>query len=274
MWTSANPRDADATPSPRAQLLVDCIKEHGASFFDELIDASGLLRSQLEEALAELVALGLVTSDSFGGLRRSLCHRTSGGRDLTDVGGGADRHYSIDSAGRWALVRRPAAPEREQDAIDHIAHTLLARYGVGSRRLLEREAAWLPPWRELPRSFRRLESRGEIRGGRFVSGFSGEQFALPEAIGMLRATRRHADGRSMGVRVGRRSAYSVGIRTPGPRLPALAGNRLLYRDGIPTAVLITGDIQFLEFLGDAKRVDCAKTVAERSCTGATSTAAD
>jgi ATP-dependent helicase Lhr and Lhr-like helicase len=118
--------------------------------------------------------------------------------------------------------------------------------------LLEREAAWLPPWRELLRSFRRLESRGEIRGGRFVSGFSGEQFALPEAIGMLRAMRRQPTADQWVSVSGADPLNLVGILTPGPRLPALAGNRLLYRDGIPTAVLIASDIQFLEALDNAK----------------------
>jgi ATP-dependent Lhr-like helicase len=191
MWTSANSRDAAAHLSPRGQLLVDCIEEHGASFFDELIDASGLLRSQVEDALAELVALGLVTSDSFGGLRALL---VPSNERRPGFNGRRRRHrkpvYSVDSAGRWALVRRPAATERKEDTIEHVARTLLARYGVVFWRLLEREAAWLPPWRELIRVFRRLESRGEIRGGRFVEGFSGEQFALPEAIGALRAARR------------------------------------------------------------------------------------
>jgi ATP-dependent Lhr-like helicase len=249
---SANPRDAAATPSPRAQLLVDCIKEHGASFFDDLIDASGQLRSQLEEALAELVALGLVTSDSFGGLRALLVLSNERRPGFNGRRRRRKPAYSIDSAGRWALVRRPAAPERKEDAIEHIARALLARYGVVFWRLLEREAAWLPPWRELLRSFRRLESRGEIRGGRFVSGFPGEQFALPEAIGMLRATRRQPTADQWVSVSGADPLNLVGILTPGPRLPALAGNRLLYRDGIPTAVLIADDIRFLEFLDDAK----------------------
>ena len=96
----------------------------------------------------------------------------------------------MENAGRWAMVRRSAAAERNGDAVEHVARTLLARFGVVFWRLLEREAPWLPPWRELLRVYRRLESRGEVRGGRFVAGFSGEQFALPEAIGMLRATRR------------------------------------------------------------------------------------
>ncbi len=119
-------------------------------------------------------------------------------------------------------------------------------------RLLEREAARLPPWRELLRIFRKLESRGEIRGGRFVSGFSGEQFALPEAVGMLRATRTRPMTDQWVSVSGADPLNLVGILTPGPKLPGLASNRLLYRDGIPTAVLIGNDIQFLETLDDAK----------------------
>ena len=158
------------------------------------------------------------------------------------------------------MVRRPVAAEREEDATEHVARTLLVRYGVVFRRLLEREAAWLPPWRELLRIYRRLESRGEIRGGRFVAGFSGEQFALPEAIGMLRATRRQ-DVTDQWVSVsGADPLNLVGILTPGAKLPALAGNRLLYRDGIPTAVLAAGDIQFLETLDDAREWTAQKVL--------------
>ena len=253
IWTSANPRDVAAHPTPRAQLLADCIKEHGASFFDELMDLSGLLRSQVEEALAELVALGLVTSDSFGGLRALLVPSSE---RRTGPNGRRRRRqalYGMDAAGRWAMVRRPAAAaERKAEAIEHVARTLLARYGVVFWRLLEREAAWLPPWRELLRVYRRLESRGEVRGGRFVAGFSGEQFALPEAIGMLRATRRRPTADQWVSVSGADPLNLVGILTPGPKLPALAGNRLLYRDGVPTAVLAADDIQFLETLDDAR----------------------
>ena len=199
-----------------------------------------------------MVALGLVTSDSFGGLRALLVPSNERRPGFNGRRRRRTSAYSIESAGRWALVRRPAAPERKEDAIEHIALTLLVRYGVVFWRLLEREAAWLPPWRELLRSFRRLESRGEIRGGRFVSGFSGEQFALPEAIGMLRATRRQPTADQWVSVSGADPLNLVGILTPGPRLPALAGNRLLYRDSIPTAVLIADDIQFLEALDNAK----------------------
>ena len=191
IWASVTPGDVAAHASPRAQLLADCIKEHGALFFDELMDLSGLLRSQVEEALAELVALGLVISDSFGGLRALLVPSSE---RRTGPNGRKRRRtttFSMDDAGRWALVRRTtAAKSKKDDANEHVARTLLVRYGVVFWRLLEREAAWLPPWRELLRVYRRLEGRGEIRGGRFVAGFAGEQFALPEAIGMLRAARR------------------------------------------------------------------------------------
>ena len=260
IWTSLSPHDAAAHPSPRAQLLADCIKEHGASFFDELMDISGLLRSQVEEALAELVALGLVTSDSFGGLRALLVPSSE---RRTGANGRRRRRtasFGMENAGRWAMVRRSAAAERNGVAIEHVARTLLARYGVVFWRLLEREAAWLPPWRELLRFYRRLESRGEVRGGRFVAGFSGEQFALPEAIGMLRATRRQ-DVTDQWVSVsGADPLNLVGILTPGAKLPALAGNRLLYRDGIPTAVLAAGDTQFLETLDNAREWTAQKAL--------------
>jgi ATP-dependent Lhr-like helicase len=161
---------------------------------------------------------------------------------------------------RAAVVRRSAAAERKDDAIAHVARTLLVRYGVVFWRLLEREAAWLPPWRELLRVYRRLESRGEVRGGRFVAGFSGEQFALPEAIGMLRATRRQPTADPWVSVSGADPLNLVGILTPGPKLPALAGNRLLYRNGIPTAVLAADNIQFLESLDAASEWTAQKAL--------------
>ena len=117
----------------------------------------------------------------------------------------------MEDAGRWALTRRapsarPDARQAEADAVEHVARTLLRRYGVVFWRLLEREAGWLPPWRDLLRVYRRLEARGEIRGGRFVAGFAGEQFALPEAIGLLRETRRKPSEDGRFACLGRRSA--------------------------------------------------------------------
>jgi ATP-dependent helicase Lhr and Lhr-like helicase len=261
IWASLTAREVAAHPSPRAQLLADCIKEHGALFFDELMEVSGLLRSQVEETLAELVVLGLVTSDSFGGLRALLVPSSE---RRTGPNGRRRRRrttFGMDDAGRWALVRRFTAAESNKDNdIEHVARTLLVRYGVVFWRLLEREAAWLPPWRDLLRVYRRLESRGEIRGGRFVAGFPGEQFALPEAIGMLRATRRQPPADQWISVSGADPLNLVGILTPGPKLPALAANRLLYRDGIPTATLAADNVQFLETLDDASKWTARKAL--------------
>ena len=243
----------DAVPlGPRAQAVADHIREQGASFFDELVQGTGLLRSQVEEALAELVALGLVTSDSFGGLRALLV--PSDRRKPGAFGRRRRRSvlFGMEDAGRWALARRarpaPTGPQVNPEAVEHVARRLLLRYGVVFWRLLEREADWLPPWRDLLRVYRRLEARGDIRGGRFVAGFSGEQFALPDAIGMLREVRRKPGSDAWISISGADPLNLVGILTPGPRLAGLAGNRLLYRNGLPVALLAGGEVRFLETL--------------------------
>ena len=204
LWTSLSPAD-DAQPSPRAaRNRFDCMKEQRRVVLRRTAGARGLLRSQLEEALAELVALGLVTSDSFGGLRALLVPSSERSRrQWRRRRRTARTAWRRRAAGRWSGAR--ARRTQAGDAIEHVARTLLRRYGVVFWRLLERERPWLPPWRELLRVYRRLESRGEIRGGRFVAGFSGEQFALPEAIGMLREIRR-GRRRMNGGGLGRRSA--------------------------------------------------------------------
>src|SRR5205807_7863898 len=128
------------------------------------------------------------------------------------------------------LVRRPKAvpaPQAESAAVEHIARTLLGRYGVVFWRLLEREADWLPPWRDLLRVYRDLERRGEIRGGRFVAGFPGEQYALPDAIGALREVRRKPPSDALISLSGADPLNLAGILTPGPKLAALAGHRVL-----------------------------------------------
>jgi ATP-dependent Lhr-like helicase len=247
LWTSLSPHEETVHASGRSQAVLDCIREQGASFLDELVEGTGLLRMQVEEALAELVALGLVTSDSFGGLRALLVpasDRRAGGRRRR-----RSAAFDIEDAGRWALVRRSRPPTAkasgEATAVEHVARALLRRYGVVFWRLLEREAAWLPPWRELLRVYRRLESRGDVRGGRFVAGFTGEQFALPDAVGILRETRRRPVADEWVAVSGADPLNLVGILTPGPKLAALAGNRLLFRDGVPAAVLAGGEIRLL-----------------------------
>jgi ATP-dependent helicase Lhr and Lhr-like helicase len=245
LWTALSPAGEAASPSPRAELVAASIRANGASFFDELVEGTGLLRPQVEEALAELVGLGIVNSDSFVGLRALL---VPADRRRRSAGPG------IEDAGRWALARRtPPSTDQggEPEAIEHLARALLRRYGVVFWRLLEREAGWLPPWRDLLRVYRRLEARGEIRGGRFVAGFSGEQFAVPEAIGKLREVRRTAETGALASVSGADPLNLAGILTPGPKLAALTGNRLLYRDGVPIALLAGGAVEFLETLDPA-----------------------
>jgi ATP-dependent Lhr-like helicase len=268
-WGSLSPQPDAAHVSARAQAVADHIRQHGASFFEELAEGTGLLRSQVEEALAELVAMGLVTSDSFGGLRALL---VPSGERRPFAGAHRRRRtvaYGMEAAGRWALARRPRPPRPEtaaqakafeQEAIEHVARALLQRYGVVFWRLLEREAAWLPPWRDLLRVYRRLEGRGDIRGGRFVAGFSGEQFALPDAIGLLREVRRQPEAGVLVSLSGADPLNLVGILTPGPRLAALTGNRVLYRDGLPIALLAAGEVQFLERLDAAEEWEAHKAL--------------
>jgi ATP-dependent helicase Lhr and Lhr-like helicase len=271
-WLSLAPQMSAPLPSPRAQLLLDCLRANGAMFFDELAEASHLLRPQLEDTLGELVALGLVTSDSFAGLR-ALLVPSSRRKPIA----GAKRRgrvlaFDIESGGRWALLRRAAQSdgidEQERAAAgEQVARTLLQRYGVVFWRLLAREAGWLPPWRDLLRIYRRLEARGEIRGGRFVAGFSGEQYALPEAVGLLRETRRQPLSEQWISLSGTDPLNLIGILTPGARLPALTDNRLIYRDGLPVATLAAGKVDFLATLDGASRWEAEKRLMRSAVRG-------
>ncbi|HVF15327.1 MAG TPA: hypothetical protein VNA21_00390, partial [Steroidobacteraceae bacterium] len=242
--SNAQPNELTA----KAQQAAEFIQQHGASFFDEIADGAALLPNQAEEALAELVALGLVNADSFGGLRALLVpadRRRSSARD------GRRRRrlaiFGMQDAGRWSLLRRGIAHEQapSSEAIEHVCRTLLRRWGVVFWKVIERESKWLPPWRDLLLCLRRLEARGEIRGGRFVAGFSGEQFALPEAVGALRDARRSAHANQLISLSAADPLNLVGILTPGNRLPALIANRVLYRDGLPIALYVGGEAKFL-----------------------------
>ena len=240
VWSGFSISDLPTQPSARAEQVREFLQTHGASFFEEMAEGTGLLKVQVEEALGELVALGLVSADSFAGLRALLvpADRRRPGRRRGTV-------FGLEDSGRWSLTRKK--PDSE-GAVEHVARTLLRRYGVVFWRLTEREADWLPPWRDLLRCYRRLEARGEIRGGRFVAGMSGEQFAAPEAIGLLRDARRAERTGALVSVSGADPLNLVGVATPGARVPALTGNRVLYRDGVPLATLIGGEARFLEAL--------------------------
>jgi ATP-dependent helicase Lhr and Lhr-like helicase len=270
-WMSLVGLVSEIHPSPRARAVIDCASAQGALFFDELADAARLLRSELEEALGELVALGLMNSDSFGGLR-ALLVPSERRRPLAGVKRrGRVLDFGMESAGRWSPIRRRPPDAQDDDfraeAVEQVARTLLRRYGVVFWRLLAREGGWLPPWRDLLRVYRRLEARGEIRGGRFVAGFAGEQYALPEAVGLLREVRRRPpDGQWVSLS-GADPLNLIGVLTPGPRLAALTGNRVLYRDGLPIAALSGGKMEFLSALDGATRWEAEKRLVRSAARG-------
>ena len=249
VWTGLTEQTAPTELSLRAQKVHEVLSSQGAMFFDELTAEAHLLRAELETALQELVGAGLVNADSFAGLRALITpaskrtSHTSRRNRGAFIGG-------MDDAGRWALLRRApvkedgAAQRIDSETLEHVAMTLLRRYGVVFWRLLEREADWLPTWRELLRTFHRLEARGEIRGGRFVAGLAGEQFALPEAIPLLREVRKRPPDSSLVAVSGVDPLNLAGTLLPGAKVPAIVGNKLVYRDGIPIAAIIAGKPQY------------------------------
>ncbi len=254
LWSSVFPQPAPTSTSEfstTTQTVYDYLKTRGASFFTDIVDNTDLLRSQVEEALADLVANGVVVSDSFAGLRALL---TPGSRKTQAASRRKHRQpvYEMSSAGRWSILQRNNTPPNlnDQALVEEVAWALLKRYGVVFKRLLEREGMSLP-WRVLLRFYHRLEMRGEVRGGRFVGGISGEQFALPEAIGMLRAIRRAGAQESLISVSGADPLNLVGIIIPGPRITAHTSNRILYQDGAPIASFESGETHFLVELSRA-----------------------
>jgi ATP-dependent Lhr-like helicase len=253
--------------------------QRGALFFGELLKTRGLLPSRVEQALAELAIQGWVTADSFEGMRALLLPQE---KRVPFAGSARRRRHkavsSVEFAGRWSLLRDPntispvpgqaqaghytqsgagvspvsagvspasaTAPGRDQ-AVETFARVLLRRYGVVFRAMLGGESLKVS-WYELGRVYRRLESRGEIRGGHFVSGVGGEQFALPEAIGLLRSIRKTApDGQTVTIS-GADPLNLTGILGPGRRVASTASNRVLLRAGVPVAALVAGEVENLE----------------------------
>jgi ATP-dependent Lhr-like helicase len=234
---------SEGPASSDAALALDVLQGSGASFFDDIVRDTGLLPAQAQEALGELVSLGLVTADGFTGLRALLApdpKRQRRGRRAVAA-------YSMEAAGRWTVL--PDAPE-EHD-IESVAWALLRRWGVVFRRVLDREGD-LPPWYALLRVYRRFEARGLIRGGRFVAGFAGEQYALPEAVTALRKARRQPKSGELVSISAADPLNLVGILTPGHRVPATPKNRILFRDGVPIAFREGSETHFLEDPADKR----------------------
>jgi ATP-dependent Lhr-like helicase len=253
----APPRPAERL-STYGQAVLAVLARRGASFVPELVRESGLLLTQVERALAELAALGFVTSDHFAGLRALL---TPAAARPSIAGFGRRRRraaVSFQSGGRWSLLTGIGQPDLDQPgvartkAIEAHARILLARYGVVFHRLLARETFPFP-WRELLLTYRRLEARGEIRGGRFVAEVTGEQFGLPDAVTRLRAVRR-APKTGRWVTIAAVDPLNlVGVVTPGERVAAVARNRIVLEDGRPLAVLDGNELRLLPG-GPAERI--------------------
>ncbi len=221
------PADEPASLTESARTVLATLHSRGASFFADLAAGCALDADQLRHAIGALVACGLVTSDGFSGLRALVW--AARGRP-----GRPDRRANF--AGRWTVVATDAAGNAREAAIETQAWALLRRYGIVYRRLLTRETN-AATWRELARVCRRLEARGEIRGGRFVSGMSGEQFALPEAVEQLREVRRiPPDGNLIAISAAD-PLNLAGIVTAGDRIRAAGRSRIVYRDGAPLAVM-------------------------------------
>ncbi len=217
-WLALRPEGAAAIDHP----VLERLRTHGASFAHDLAAACRMSVEEGHGALADLVAAGCVSSDGPGGLRRIIGAGAAGTRRP-----GAD--------GRWFALPTSATVSRDA-AVELLAWTLLRRYGVVFRRVVLRESSGVP-WRELAAIYRRLEARGEIRGGRFVSGMSGEQFALPEAVERLREVRRTGpDDRLITISAADPLNFT-GILTPGDRIRATTGSRVVYRNGVPVAAM-------------------------------------
>ncbi|MFO1019983.1 MAG: DEAD/DEAH box helicase [Planctomycetales bacterium] len=256
--TSRAPQPEEQTLSGVGQEVLQVLRTQGAMFSEDLCAAAGILAPQLDDALGELISQGFVNADGFGGLRQLIEKRSENGR-RDHVGRrlfGLTRTRKVNGkTGRWSVWRR-GAPEGELtdwSIIEAWAWQLLRRWGVVFRDLLSRESG-APKWYELLQVYRRLEAGGEIRGGRFITGVGGEQYALGETVRHLRALRETPAENEIVVLCGADPLNLAGIITPHPRLPATASNRIAYLNGQPAAYLQGGEIQWLASPTDDQRL--------------------
>jgi len=245
---------------PLTLKVLQLLQQRGALFFADIVSQTGLLRTQVEQALANLVSLGRLSSDHFTGLRAL----TSVAKKRPKFGGRLGNPRNIEEAGRWWLLPhaevktsgtnnngtnksgelQTSSPVLQTEKHnEYIARSLLSRYGVVFRKLLDRES-FAPTWRELLYCYRRLEARGEIQGGRFVQGFSGEQFALSEAIPLLSKIKNKTPEQQL-ISISAADPLNLtGIITPGERISVSLKSRIVYVDGKPMAALINNEVQY------------------------------
>lgn len=260
LWQQLSAAAAATTPdlSSNAQRVHDDLRQRGASFFDDIRQRTGLLPSQLEQALSELVASGLLTSDAFTGLRALLTPDAR--KPVLGSSSGSSRRparrggYSIEDAGRWSLLFKPPAQALDDEAMETLVSVYLQRWGVISRQIIARETL-APAWRDLLPVLRRQELRGVLRGGRFIEGLGGEQFTLPENVAPLReAAKTLAGNRKLADDFANARYCSLSAADPVNNMPLFlpevrlartTRNRVLYKDGIPIAVLDNDQLRWL-----------------------------
>jgi ATP-dependent Lhr-like helicase len=265
-WKSRQSALTDSVPdlvSPKAAQVFSVLQSHGALFFDDIVSKSRLFQSQAEDVLGELISAGLITSDSFTGLRALLVPD----KFKTNAGSRRDSGlFSMSYAGRWSLLANltdEGVPHDSQAETETIAWALLRRYGILFRRLAEKENL-APPWRDLVRVLRLLELQGQIRGGRFVEGVWGEQFALPEAITELRQITK-TEKKGVLIPISAADPLNLtGLLSPGKRVTGHFGNRILYRDGVPVAFQEAKEVQFLVEPEQQERWDLQTKLVKRS----------
>lgn len=253
-----------------ANELRELLAQHGALFAGDLLQLTRMLPDHFQEALGELIWRGLVTADGFGGLRALMADKAEASNRRGDgpPRGFVRKRSTTSGAGRWSLWRRPLHAAESSEQIEAWAWQLLRRWGVVFRDLLERESG-APRWWELLQVYRRLEARGEVRGGRFITGVAGEQFALESTVRQLRAVReasqkRPAADASFVCLAACDPLNLTGILDSAPRVPSVATNRVIYRNGVAAAALVGGDVLWLTTVPASERERMAEILAEAS----------
>ena len=243
--------------SSNAVKILTMLEEHGASFFGDIQLHTGLLKVQVEEGMKELVAAGYITADSYTGLRALLTpSKITKRRRKKKVA------FNMDEAGRWSLLPKVKTVENSSEMIRHYIMVIFRRYGIVFRRITEYEQG-SPPWRDLVRVLRTMEAQGEVRGGRFVDGVWGEQFALPEALAELRKVKREKQDNSL-ISISASDPLNLtGIITPGRRVSGIYTNRILYQNGEPIAVKEGKDIKFLKEVKEDKQWELQNALIQR-----------
>ena len=266
-WLLDPAPDDEAMPSGAAGEALAFLRARGASFISDITAGTRRLPSEVEEALWQLAAAGLVTADGFGALRGLV---TGAAKRVSASRRGRRPARRRTGGSRWSLL---LAIDPSEDSVAERAHQLLRRYGIVFPEVLGREPM-APSWRTLLQVYRRAEARGEIRGGRFVAGLVGEQFALPEAVEAMRSLRRtEPTGETLVV-----SACDplnlAGVITPGPRVPAVSGNKVAFRDGVPVASLQTGDVVLHADLPEDERDEAYRALGARRVSAERAAVAD